>query len=225
MFADICFPNCNEDEFIKAAKQLGTPALVMAYPDPPAVQPRIEGIEVFFARLAKGSVRGNPDLAIAPASDDTQALLRRGRIDIVSGLEFERRGDFVHHRSSGLNQVIASLARDKGALIGFDFGAILPLRPHEQARILGRIAQNIELCTKFKVEMAIASFARSPLGLRAAHDLASLFRLLGMDAESVKQSLANVYSRAKDNRERREGKIIGKGVREVEDDRQDQGSP
>ena len=48
------------------------------------------------------------------------------------------------------------------------------------------------LCQKYKVKIVIGSFSEKPYELRASHDIASLFAMLGMDNKKIKESLVYI---------------------------------
>ncbi|MBT3405891.1 hypothetical protein HN419_01865 [Candidatus Woesearchaeota archaeon] len=85
--------------------------------------------------------------------------LQNRDVDLVYGLEGVARKDGVHHRYSGLNQIMCKVARDANTMIGFDFGAVLHAKGVRRAQLLGRIEQNIRLCKKYKVECCWVSLA------------------------------------------------------------------
>ena len=97
--------------------------------------------------------------------------------------------DFLHHRGSGLNQVLAELMRKKKRIVGFSFSSLLQVNGAKRAQFMGRMQQNFRLCKKYKVETLIASFARDPSEMRRASDLGSLFLSLGMEPAMVKKAL------------------------------------
>ena len=92
----------------------------------------------------------------------------------------DKRDDFLHHRASGLNQVLCKLMHDKGSFMAFNFNNILNSEDIFCSKILGRIQQNISLCRKFKVPMIVFSFAKHPFEMRSPQDLRSFFLDLGM---------------------------------------------
>jgi len=61
---------------------------------------------------------------------------------------------------------MAKTCAKNGVAIGFSMYSILSAGPQKRAIVMGRIMQNIKLCRKFKVKMKIASFAKSPGGMR-----------------------------------------------------------
>lgn len=114
----------------------------------------------------------------------SREAIERGA-DVVFGFEVDAPKDKMHYREGGLNQVLCQLAHDNKVAIGFSLASLLQASPAQRALYFGRIAQNVELCRKYKVEMRIGSFAASPFGLRGAEDVVSLFTQLGMSREEA----------------------------------------
>ena len=79
----------------------------------------------------------------------------------------------------------AIMKKNKTSL-ALSFNQILKARPKRRAEIMGRMAQNIMLCRKYKVKVIITSFATDPYEMRSPHDLMALGRMLGMDTKQVK---------------------------------------
>ena len=88
--------------------------------------------------------------------------------------------DFMHSRNSGLNQVLAKLAKKNNAAIGFSINRLLKISNEERTDLLGKIMQNIMLCNKYKVKMYIINFINNDLDKRNINDLKDLGLTLGM---------------------------------------------
>ena len=93
------------------------------------------------------------------------------------------RRDFVHHRNSGLNQVLCKLAKDNDIAIGFSLSSVL--RSKEKGKYIGRMMQNIRLCRKYKVKMVIGSFAENKNEIRGLQDIQAFFKVIGMTGKEV----------------------------------------
>ncbi len=177
---DIVFPNKNEEEFIEMAKKLGIAGLIFAYKnknefyEKKTDMPIINALFVEPKNIQKAKQLSAP--SICPASREA---IERGA-NIVFNFEILEEKEHTHYRRSGLNQVLCKLATDKKAAIGFSFSTILQYTGQKRAMLLGRIAQNITFCQKYKTPMKIASFATSPYEMRAPADLKALFTQLGM---------------------------------------------
>lgn len=93
---------------------------------------------------------------------------------VVLLINLSERKDFQKQRSSGLNQVLAKLAKKKGVSIGINLDEIISSK--EKSKILGRVVQNIEICKKYRVRMEFISKNYQ----RDKRDIKSLGLVLGM---------------------------------------------
>lgn len=126
----------------------------------------------------------NKIIVIQGGDDDlTRQALSSKFVDILLDPHEGSRRDFMHHRDSGLNQVLCHLAREHSIAVGFSLQSIL--RAKNRAGSLGRIMQNIQLCRKYKVRMVIGSFASNAWEERNEKDLQALFKVLGMTGKEV----------------------------------------
>ena len=66
--------------------------------------------------------------------------------------------DFMSYKNSGLNQVLAKLAKKRNVGIGFSLSRFNNLNKLDKANLLGKILQNIMLCNKYKVKYYIVRF-------------------------------------------------------------------
>ncbi len=116
--------------------------------------------------------RGKATIIIkAPEEQEKiRSVIEQDRPDILYGLEQGKRKDFLHHRASGLNHVLAELMAKNGVAMGVSFSDILRATSWNRAVYIGRIKQNIKLARKFKFEVRIGSFGKSCWGLRPSYD-------------------------------------------------------
>jgi RNase P/RNase MRP subunit p30 len=105
-------------------------------------------------------------------------------VDILLDPHLGKRRDFIHHRNSGLNQVLCKLAKQNNVAIGFSFSSILDSK--DRGRSIGRIMQNIRICRKYKVPIVIGSFAKTNVKTRNFTDIQSFFKIIGMTGKEVK---------------------------------------
>ena len=105
-------------------------------------------------------------------------------VDILLDPHLGYRHDRMHHRDSGLNQVLCILARQHHVAVGFSFASVLTAP--DRWKSIGRLMQNIELCQKYKVPMVIGSFARDVSQQRSEQDMQAFFRVLGMTGVDVR---------------------------------------
>jgi RNase P/RNase MRP subunit p30 len=79
-------------------------------------------------------------------------VLEKANIDILL-LSVVGRKDFSKQKNSGLNIVLANIAKKRGIQIGINLDETNSENKKEKAEILARIIQNINLCKKKKVQM------------------------------------------------------------------------
>ena len=107
--------------------------------------------------------------------------------DVLLSPERNIQNDKLSSRNSGLNQVLCQLAHNNKIAIGFSFAELLNSK--ERSKVIGRWAQNIRLCRKYKVKMVLASFANNKWEMRSPKDLFSLALTLGMNGKEANEAL------------------------------------
>lgn len=133
----------------------------------------------------KDEVKKNPDKEIIFTSDDdnlNRKVLEKLPISILL-INLKGRKDFQKQRNSGLNQVLAKIAKKNKIKIGINFDEIIESKNlKEKSEILARIKQNIFLCNKNKVQMKFLAQKHQ----RNISDLKSLGLVLGMPTWMMK---------------------------------------
>ena len=127
---------------------------------------------------ARKLIKDNTDKKIIFTSDDDELnrkILEKENIQILL-LNMEKRKDFQKQRNSGLNHVLAKLAKKKEIIIGINLDEIIKTSEKEKARILARVMQNIRICNKNKLKMKFIYKNNK----RNIYDLKSLGLILGM---------------------------------------------
>ena len=187
---DYVIPQDNEDEFISIAERLGYKDLCFLYKfeDYFDKRKRIKigkaGINVKIGILAdsssiykiKNKLKGENVLVAFKGTANNKDILERLKPNILFSLEENPRKDFIHQRASGLNHIMCKIAKENDIAIGFSIKSILYVE--NKRELLGRIAQNLNLCRKYKVKTIIASFADNPLEMRYMEDINRLFEKL-----------------------------------------------
>lgn len=79
--------------------------------------------------------------------------------------------DFMKYKNSGLNQVLAKLAKKNSIGMGFSLERLSMLSKIEKARLFGKILQNIKLCNKYNLKYYIVNF-NNDNGVKDLRDLA-----------------------------------------------------
>lgn len=106
--------------------------------------------------------------------------------DIITNIEFQKR-DFIHHRSSGLNQIIAKLIAEKEIVLGINLGFLISTK--HKGSVMGRIAQNIELANKYSIKVRAFSLAKSWNNMSSPKDMVSLLNTIGRKQKISKEAL------------------------------------
>jgi RNase P/RNase MRP subunit p30 len=185
---DYVFPKGNEKDFIVMAEKLGISSLCFVYDRITDISnfqrvTKIKIVSAVFCEPQDVKKYKGRYLTIVSAPTDQSTLrqiIEKEKPDILLNLESGGRKDFLHHRASGLNHVLAVIAREKDVSVGFSFSSILNANPKERSVIIGRMMQNIMFAHKFKFNVVLASFARDPWHMRSGYDLAAFFTSLGM---------------------------------------------
>jgi len=105
-------------------------------------------------------------------------IIEKENIGIMM-LNLSKRKDFLKQKNSGLNHILAKIAKKNNISIGINLDEIINSKPKDKAKILGRLMQNIELCKKNKVQMHFVS-AEDKGKNKDIYDLKSLGLVLGM---------------------------------------------
>ncbi len=93
------------------------------------------------------------------------------------------RKDFQKQRNSGLNQVLAKIAKKNNIVVGINLDEILEAKGEKKKEILARIKQNIKLCNKNKLNMKFIAQKNK----RDIYDLKALGLILGMPTWMTKE--------------------------------------
>lgn len=189
---DIVIPSNNEEEFITMAERLGYSGIYFLY----NIKDYLDKLKKFKVKNTKvkvdiGIIIENKDtykvrnklknedafIAIKSSMNDRD-VMDKLKPSIIFSFEENVKKDFIHHRASGLNQILCKSAKENNVTVGFSIKSLLDAENKQE--ILGRIMQNINLCRKFNVKTTIASFAHKPVEMRHVHDLTSLFNILSI---------------------------------------------
>lgn len=216
MYANIVFPEENEKEFIKIAEALGYKDIIFCYKNKiPELNLKSKikiHTSIISSSKSMNKLRNKTNLLIIESSDQDRQVFEKKSADIIFNLEESERNDKPHYRVSGMNHILAELAKNNELIVGFSFSKILNSNFTERAKKLGRIKQNIKLCKKYKVQTCFASFTNDPLEMRAPKDLISLLITLGMDVPKAKSSLTSALKKLKENNKKRSKEYIAEGI-------------
>lgn len=130
---------------------------------------------------ARKKIRQNKEKTIIFSSNNDELnrkILEKEPVNILL-LSQKHRKDRQKQRDSGLNQVLAKIAKKNKVDIGINFDEIInPKSPLQKAEILARIKQNIKLCNKSKLKMKFIVIKEK--NQRNKYDLKALGLILGM---------------------------------------------
>ncbi len=87
------------------------------------------------------------------------------KIDYLVSPEGSQKLDNLKQRDSGLNHVVARIAKEKGILIVVDIGEIASLKGKEKAKRIARIMQNVRVCRKAGCGIKIVSLSLNKKGI------------------------------------------------------------
>ncbi len=110
------------------------------------------------------------------SSDDDEInrkVIEKLPIEILL-INVEGKKDFSKQRNSGFNQVMAKIAKKNSIQIGINLDELIESK--EQARVIARVKQNIEICKKEKLKMQFIQIKN----LREIHEIKSLGSAIGM---------------------------------------------
>ncbi|MBI1970395.1 hypothetical protein HYS47_01475 [Candidatus Woesearchaeota archaeon] len=201
---DIVFPSPHrkeEDAFIRMAEQLSSPSLcfVDGTADLSALQ-KTTSIILYSGTTNPNMMLKKAALRIVSPGEDVRHILEKTMVDIVFDLEQLQGQDLARQRRSGLNHVIADIAALRKKHIGFSFHSLLSCSGIKRSQLLGRMQQNVLLCRKYKTGMILASFATTPMEMRAPRDLLAVGQMLGMTAGEAKLAIEAVGGIVQRNR-------------------------
>lgn len=205
MYKDIVFPNNNEEEFTLMAQRLGYSALYFIYEYKNTKQIGIlkekiislkhktkfeivMGLKVKPNEIMKAKIFS--DVIVCESSDKNRWVLEKTRKVILYNVEYQDKNDFMHHRNSGLNQVLCKFANQNSIKIGISFYSLLHADEKIKSLLFGRISQNIKLCRKYEVNMLLASFATNVYDIRTPFDLQSFGVVFGMNPGEAKKAVS-----------------------------------
>lgn len=117
------------------------------------------------------SLRKNCDAVIAPARRE---FFESKTVKYILNPEESSRADFMHHRNSGLNQVLLNLCKRSNK----EIITTLDMLDKNPAIILGRMMQNVTFCSKYGVPYHVVSGAYDEWRQRGASDINALMRVL-----------------------------------------------
>ena len=96
--------------------------------------------------------------------------------------------DNVKQRDSGINHVMAKIAKEKGISFLINYSKLRKLEGKQRALILARIIQNLKICRKAGAEIKIASLARNEKEIAEKKEMQEFLLSLGASTKQAKES-------------------------------------
>ena len=129
--------------------------------------------------------QNKPIIVQAQNNEFNRKIFENKDVNMVIGLELHWRRDRLKQRDSGLNEVLAKLAKQNNIKIAIDIKEIQKLPKKEKAIVLSRIIQNIQLCKRTGTKIAFF-----PEENYKKQDAISFFLSLGASTQQIKNSIA-----------------------------------
>jgi len=199
---DIVFAGNDRKGFEKKAKQLGFKSILSVEDfgkDQGAdiVLIDVTDVKELRKQIAK-SKRKYKMIVVRGSTDEiNRTSIESNQIDVLLSPEYSRRQDFMHYRNSGLNQVLCKAASKNNIAIGISLNEFKKVKDEkEKAMKLGRIMQNIRLCSKYKTKILLASFSETPEQMVSASDLKDFALAIGMGTKQAQESLKTAGRKA-----------------------------
>jgi len=111
------------------------------------------------------------------------------KIDYLVSPEAKASGDTLKQRDSGLNHVVAKIAKDKGVEVVVDMGEVASLEGREKGVRIAKIIQNVKVCRKVGCGLRIASLGRKKSEVVDEKGRKSFGGSLGMSSGEVVEAV------------------------------------
>ncbi len=130
----------------------------------------------------KEAQKGDIKIIFSGSDEMNRKVLEKEKINILL-IKLKGRKDRIKQRDSGFNHVLAKLAKKKDVVIGINLDEIVSSDKKERTKILARLAQNIEICKKNKLQMTFWQENHK----RDNYNLRALGLVIGMPTSMTKQ--------------------------------------
>ena len=133
---------------------------------------------------ARKEIRKNEGKKIIFSGNDDELnrkILEKEKISVLL-LSQAGRKDRLKQKDSGLNEVLAKIAKKENIAVGINLDEIINSGKEQKAKILARAEQNIRLCRKNKVAIKFVSEKKHD-----PYNLKSLGLVLGMPTWMTKE--------------------------------------
>ena len=150
----------------------------------------IEADEKMARRIVE-SLKGSGKKIGIVGGDDAfnRRVVESLRVDYLVSPELGIKVDSLKQRDSGINHVVAKIAREKGILIVVDFNSVRKLKGKEKALRLARIMQNVKICWKAGCSLKIGSFGASEKEVVGEKERRAFGLSLGMSSRQAAETI------------------------------------
>ena len=133
---------------------------------------------------AKKLIRKTEKPIIIQAQDDNfnRKILEYGKFDILLGIEEGNRKNKLKNINSGLNHILAKIAKKNNISIGINIEKIKTMEKEEKAERLAKIKENIEICKKASTKLRIINHSNKK-------QAQSLMLSLGASTKQAKEAV------------------------------------
>lgn len=122
-----------------------------------------------------------PKIVLAQNDEFNRKLLEYGKFNILLSPEMGSRKNKIRQTDSGLNHVLAKIAKKNNISIGINLEELKKLQPKQKGERLSKIKQNIKICRKAKTELAIKT--------RYLQEAKNLLQNLGASTTQLKEAI------------------------------------
>ncbi len=129
-----------------------------------------------FNQIRK-KIKENPNKKIIFSSDNDELnrkVLEKEKIDILL-LNQAHRKDKLKQRNSGLNSVLAKIAKKNNIIIGINLDEIIESKEKQKREILARVKQNIMLCNKNNLRMEFIALKNKSMPTKMISQMRKFF--------------------------------------------------
>ena len=168
-------PKGNEKELLHRAEALGFTEIVFLYENPlkkPSL-PKDQAVKcrygLFITNINEASKAKPDEIVFAPSSRE---FFENNKVTHLILFEDSAQKDSFHQRKAELDEAVCKIAKEKTKTIIFN------TQKADDVLWLGRMLQDAKLCRKYKLKTIVATFASTPLQMRAPKDLDAMKRML-----------------------------------------------
>lgn len=143
------------------------------------------GVELYPTNNVQQEIRKfrkDADIIFVSGDDSTnRSASECWETDCISSPVRPDQKDFMHQKNSGIDYTIARSCAERGIAVEVNFSEILNYYGKLGSELMGRIQQNVKICSDTKAPVLLTSGARNTFELRAPRELLAVGNFLGLD--------------------------------------------